>query len=194
MSEGRSEAYKPGMFFLAQIEGWTGRWVSAAQAFVRGGSSWTHAGLILDGDQFIEALPGGAKIRPLADLYARRPLLVSDAPIQRYLAARQVEPGDELMARMRVARTARTLEGVPYSFLDYASLAMAEWKLPGWQAVRHRVQTSQHLICSALVDRAYSWAGIHLYDDGRLPGDVTPGDLDRYDSAYRDDLLRRNRG
>jgi hypothetical protein len=33
------------------------------------------------------------------------------------------------------------------------------------------------MICSQLVDEAYLRAGVHLFDDGRDPGDVTPGDL-----------------
>jgi hypothetical protein len=33
------------------------------------------------------------------------------------------------------------------------------------------------LICSQLVDRACELAGVHLFDDGRLSGQVTPGDL-----------------
>jgi hypothetical protein len=43
--------------------------------------------------------------------------------------------------------------------------------------VRDFVADEGHLICSQLVDEAYLRAGVHLFDDGRLPGDVTPGDL-----------------
>ena len=32
-------------------------------------------------------------------------------------------------------------------------------------------------VCSQLVDQAYLDAGIHLFDDGRLPGLVAPEDL-----------------
>jgi hypothetical protein len=39
------------------------------------------------------------------------------------------------------------------------------------------IADSGHLICSQLVDLCYLRAGAHLFDDGRLPGDVTPGDL-----------------
>ena len=45
------------------------------------------------------------------------------------------------------------------------------------------------MICSQLVDQCYLEAGIHLYDDGRDPGDVTPADLAELVSerkAYRD--------
>jgi hypothetical protein len=46
--------------------------------------------------------------------------------------------------------------------------------------IRKRVEDSKHLICSAFVDRVMDRAGIHLYDDGRLSGDVTPSDLNAW--------------
>lgn len=171
----------PGAFFLTTVDGWTGRWVAAAQAFVRGGSQFTHAGLVLDRGQLLEAQPGGAIISSVEKLsdYAEqgRPLMVCDRPVRRWLAEHSMTPYTEQVLRAEICDKARYLEGVPYSFLDYLALAMAEWKLPGWEMVRDRVESSQHLICSALVDRAYCWAGVHLFDDGRLSGDVTPGDL-----------------
>jgi hypothetical protein len=48
---------------------------------------------------------------------------------------------------------------------------------PRW--IRHRVATSGRLICSQAVDELYRRVGVHLFDDGRPSGDVTPGDLDR---------------
>jgi hypothetical protein len=35
------------------------------------------------------------------------------------------------------------------------------------------------MICSQLVDQCYQDAGVHLFADGRWPGDVTPADLYR---------------
>lgn len=174
----------PGAFFMRRIGGWTGRWVSAAQAFVRGSSHFTHAGLVLDDDQIIEAEPGGARIKSISTLYSADLVLVSDAPVKRSMAGfwpnLLVRDQAEWTKRAEVVGKARYLEGVPYSFLDYVALGMAEWKLPGWQVARDRVESSKHLICSALVDRAYSWADIHLFTDGRTSGDVTPWDLERY--------------
>lgn len=192
-----SEELLPGSFFMRRIDGWTGRWVGAVQAFVRGGSNFTHAGLILDDGQIIEAEPGGANIKSVDTLYEHNPIMVSDAPMQRwldttvfplYLGAREEA---EWNKRAEIVGKARYLNGVGYSFLDYAALAMAEWKVPGWKFVRDRVESSQHLICSALVDRAFSWAEIHLYDDGRLPGDVTPWDLENYVLRYEGERLSR---
>jgi hypothetical protein len=182
---------KPGMIFLATIDGWTGRWVAGAQAFVRGGSKYTHAGVILDHGQIIEAMPGGAQIGQVERLHDRKNLFVSDAPVQWWKRTSlfpqtlgAVEAA-EAKLRERIDLAARVLEGVPYSLLDYYALAAVEFGWPGGAWSRKRVQTSKHLICSALVDRALDVAGLHLYDDGRLPGDVTPGDLAEWIEEHR---------
>lgn len=175
----------PGMFFLAHNSSWVSRSVSGAQAFVRGGSFYTHAGLYLGAGKIIEAQPGGARICDFSPEYDHTVVLWSDAPIQRELTAHPGDPWDiEADLRSAVVDAARKLEGVPYSYMDYLSVAAVEWKWPGWERLRGYVQSSGHLICSALVDRAYMNAGVHLFDDRRLPGDVTPGDLDRYDQHW----------
>jgi hypothetical protein len=187
--------YPPAAFFLREQTGLTGRSVAAAQAFLRRGSHWTHAGFILDNQQIAESQPQGVVIRPLSVLLDDRPLLISDAPMQIWLAnnvqgenRREVEAGK----RRRIVRNARAMEGTPYSWLDYLALAWAEWKLPGWKLLRNYVEDSGHLICSAYVDRVYSDSGIHLYTDPpRLPGDVTPGDLDLYDDLWRQSVIEQ---
>ncbi len=40
-----------------------------------------------------------------------------------------------------------------------------------------RLCRKDRLICSQLVDEAYRLADIHLFNDGRLPQLVSPGDL-----------------
>jgi hypothetical protein len=42
------------------------------------------------------------------------------------------------------------------------------------------------MICSQLVDTILCRAGYHLFADGRLPQDVTPGALFRRAGAYGD--------
>lgn len=173
----------PGSFFLTTIDGWTGRWVSAAQAFVRGGNEFTHAGLILDHDEFLEAEPGGAQINPikkLASYTLHHRVLLCDAPMRMWAKNNDALMISEGVKRHELVTKARYMKDIPYSFLDYGALAMTEFKVPGWQLVRDRVESSEHLICSALVDRAFMWADIHLFNDGRLPGDVTPGDLAKW--------------
>lgn len=75
-----------------------------------------------------------------------------------------------------VAYRARLLLGTPYNFLDIAALFFLlcgfRW---GW--LLDRAQRANRLECSQLVDRAYRNAGVHLFEDDRPDGEVTPGDL-----------------
>ena len=173
-----------GSIFLVTSTGFNGRWIAAAQAFLRGeGSKYTHGGIVLSEGWIVEAEPGGAQLRPVGTLEGRRNLLISDAPVQwwlrtstfpeLYLAREQAE---EKM-RNRIDAAGRTLVGTPYSLRDFYALAAWEvdWPFKAW--ARKRVEDSGHLICSALIDKGLDRAGLHLYDDDRLPGDVTPGDL-----------------
>jgi cell wall-associated NlpC family hydrolase len=187
---GESEGPPVGSFVLTQIDGWTGRWVSAAQAFVRGGSQWTHAALVVGNGYMVEAQPGGAVLSPLSRLDGR-PVLASDDPIRLHLD-QTIFPGDlgarerhEARLRKAVADAAMSLVGTPYSFLDYVALAAWEAGIRIGGPLRRYVEDSGHLICSALVDEAYQRAGIRLFEDGRLSGDVTPGDLDRWVQVAR---------
>lgn len=183
-----SSEIKPGMFFLSHSPTWVSRSIAGAQAFVRGGSFYTHAGLYLGDGKIIQAEPSGAEIIDFSPAYDHAIVLWSDAPIQRELAHRLSGAGDEWgieeELRSAVVAKAKELEGTKYSYLDYLSIAAVEWKWPGYEKLRGRVESSGRLICSALVDRAYLNAGIHLYDDRRAVGDVTPGDLDRYDQHW----------
>lgn len=157
-----------GSFFVAKIPGPAGFWINVGQALAGDGSRYSHAGIIISaaGD-VIEAEPGGA--RP-GHLDAYRDVLVCDGPIL------DLPADEQAPARGRVVSAAHSLIGTPYSFLDYAALAALHLHLPaGW--IRRRVESSGHAICSQLVDLAYEKAGIHLFTDGRLPGDVMPADL-----------------
>jgi hypothetical protein len=77
-----------------------------------------------------------------------------------------------------VAQCAREYIGVPYSFADYVAIAGVHFGIKNG-LVRRYVKASGHQICSQLADQALCDAGFHVYDDGRLPGDVTPSDLFR---------------
>lgn len=178
--------YLPGSFFLTSISGPTGWAIGVGQALAGSPSRFEHAGIVLDTDgTVLEAEPGGARLANLSE-YAGRPLLVSDAPVQSWLAAGNYASGSkasqmprEAWIRGRVVAEAREIIGVGYSALDYAALAALHLHLPS-KAIRERVQSSGHMICSQLCDAVYLRAGIHLYNDGRLPGDVLPADLADY--------------
>jgi hypothetical protein len=58
--------------------------------------------------------------------------------------------------------------------LDYAALGLWHYGIRApW--LRRRIQDSGHMICSQMTDHLLCKVGFHLFDDGRLPQDVTPG-------------------
>src|SRR5690606_40928109 len=70
--------------------------------------------------------------------------------------------------------------GTDYNWTTYFYLAAYRLHLPVTTALlKRRVSRSDKLICSQAVDDIYRTAGVHLFNDGRLPYDVTPGDLAR---------------
>lgn len=76
----------------------------------------------------------------------------------------------------RVVEAARGYIGVPYSFADYGALTAHHVHLPVPHLDRFIV-TSKHMICSQLADKSMADAGWHVFNDGRLPQDVTPAAL-----------------
>lgn len=125
-------------------------------------SQVNHAFVFIGNDRVVEAQPGGAVIGS-ATKYAH--LL---HPVSRF-------PLTDAEAR-RIAAAAEALVGTPYNFLDIAALGLLSLGLR-WGWLERRAQSSKRLICSQLVDRAYSVAGVPLFTDGRPDGSVTPGDL-----------------
>ena len=80
--------------------------------------------------------------------------------------------------RQAILHSAIELLGTPYSGLDYGALAAHRLKLhPLDYALKARIESDKHLICSQMVDLAYNRGLVHLFRDGRWPGYVTPLDL-----------------
>lgn len=78
--------------------------------------------------------------------------------------------------RAGVLHQAGRLIGTKYSIWSYfLMLALRVGIRPKW--LQKRVASNKELICSASCDLAYSRAGVHLFDDGRIAGEVTPADL-----------------
>jgi hypothetical protein len=178
--------YPPASMFLTRIPGRSGWWVGTAQALLGMPSRWTHGGVIGQGGGTFEAAPGGVYEGHVDDLHGR-PHIVCDAPVQLAVKAAALGGAEtrgeyERHLREAVLYSARELLGTPYSFLDYLALALYHLapKARITALIRKRVEDSKHLICSAFVDRVMDRAGIHLYDDGRLSGDVTPSDLNAW--------------
>lgn len=66
---------------------------------------------------------------------------------------------------------------VQYSWEDYGALVLSHLHIvpPG---LRDYIASTKRMICSYYADSAMLYgAGVHLFSDGRWPGDVTPGDL-----------------
>lgn len=155
--------FKVGDFGLVKIKGPVGAFVRLGQWFVGDFSPWTHAFVYVGHNQVVEAMPQGALLTPLSD-YKDREILWSHIPLTHN-------------QRRAISFHARKLVGTPYSFFDYFSLFAERI---GWDTdtFREYVADSGHMICSQLVDEVYKRAGVHLFNDGRLPQDVTPGDLE----------------
>lgn len=154
---------QPGDFGLTRIPGYAG-WAARIGIYLNGDGwhRYQHAFLVLDDNQLIEAMPGGARIRALTQA-DRTEATYSDWPLT-----------DE--QRQAICRVGRDLEGTPYSILDYLSLTLVRLRIrpPG---LTKYIASTKHLICSQLIDVAYLQAGVHMFNDGRLSMDVTPGDL-----------------
>lgn len=146
-----------GEFGVIRTNGWAGLGIRIITR-----SSVNHA-FVYVGDGFIiEAQPAGAR----------------HAPASLYPGALWSGPGLTAGRGEAIAAAARTLVGTPYSWVDCAAIGLTDlfgWHVP--EPVRKRLNRRDRLMCSQLADTAYLMAGVHLYADGRVPGDCSPGDL-----------------
>lgn len=151
----------PGDIGLTQISGSVGRAIRAGQWLDGDGyADYEHAFVYTGGGHIVEAEPGGAL----------------DSMLDRYDATRIAWLRCPNPYRVGVAEAARRYVGVPYSFLDYAAVGAHRLHLPA-PGLRSYIESTGHMICSQLCDRAAMDGGWHLFEDGRWPGYVTPGDL-----------------
>lgn len=164
------------MIGLTQISGNVGKGIKIGQWLNgEGFSRWEHAFVLLPGNLILEAEPGGAVIRPLhyrdanvywcGGIYATSPTVRNASPII-------------------LAETANPLEGIGYSFLDYAALSAHRLHIPA-PHLRAYISSTGHEICSQMADEFYLRLGAHIFDDGRWAGDVTPAGLYRRDLQLR---------
>ncbi len=170
---------KPGDLGFTRISGFTGWWVNLGQALTGDSNRFTHVFVVMDDDTIIEAMPGGARYAPLDREY-KTDVMYSRLPLS-----------DE--QRQLVVQTARSLMqrpgGIKYSFADYLYLVLKHWGIPAFM-LRRAIQKFGHQICSQLADYLLNGGGTYkdgkfypnpqgfrLFKDGRMPMDVTPGDL-----------------
>ena len=77
-----------------------------------------------------------------------------------------------------VAEAARRYVGTPYDFATYAAIPPYRAGVRG-RRIEHIISGRDTMMCSRLVDACLADAGYHLFDDGRLEGNVTPSELYR---------------
>lgn len=159
------------------IDGIVGKGVSLAEKINDPFVTWDdakrvqHVGVVTTVKplRLVQAMPGGAvEIELTAEYF-------TDAFVY-------VRPPYAMTQGLLVAIEARRYIGVPYSFLDYAAIAgrhVLALKSTDRTPFDRHVSSTKHMICSQLADQALSDAGFHVFDDGRIPQDVTPAALYR---------------
>ena len=156
---------QPADFFLAPIPGRVGKGIRFGQ-FLNGEgfTKYQHAGILLENGDTIEAMPGGAIIGRI-DRWKPEELRWSSGLIE--LTASQ---------RLDILHFGRARKDIPYSFADYAALGAHRFHIPA-PHLQTFIEESGHQICSQMVDWVYWQAEVHLFDDKRWPGYVTPNSL-----------------
>lgn len=154
---------QPGDFGLTRISGAAGDAIRVGQWLNGNGfSAYEHAFVVVDNDQIVEAMPGGALLSPLSE-YPDSTTVFSTWTLTD-------------VSRRAIVAAAKAMIGTPYSAYDYFAIAAHRLHLP-MPGLRSYIATSKHMICSQLVDLAYTAAGCRIFEDGRWPGYVTPGSL-----------------
>lgn len=152
----------PGEFFVVRTPGWVGRGIRVVTD-----SDVNHAGLYLGDGRTLEAQPSGA-------IFGR---------VSNYGEALWSGTNPTLLEVARtygakLADQAFTHHGDRYSFVDCACIGLANlFGVHVPPPVRQRLNDPHMNMCSQLVDRIHMEVGVHLFQDGRLPGDVSPGAL-----------------
>jgi hypothetical protein len=80
--------------------------------------------------------------------------------------------------RGKIVEAALALKGTPYSALDYFAIAAHRLRIPDPDdELQKYIGDTKSMICSQLCDWCYLQGGVHLFNDGRWPGYVTPEDI-----------------
>lgn len=148
----------PGDYFVVSTGGWMAHIIRMATS-----SKVNHAGIYLGNNKVLEAEPHGAVIRKLNNRYSNA-----------------VWSNVKMTASERAAciSEAVAMEGTKYSYLTILVLGLVnvfKWNAPNW--LIKIMQKPKRMVCSQMVDQVYLNAGVHLFNDGRISGLVTPGDL-----------------
>jgi hypothetical protein len=131
-------------------------------------SRYNHAFIVGPAGLLVEAQPGGARIGH-----------ISMYPKAKY-NTNTVIPDETRLAIWETAlgfAQAKNGKGIGYGWLDDLALGLRFFGFwSDW--IAGRIARQDRLQCAQLCDLAYSRNGVHLFDDGRLPLAVDPGDLE----------------
>lgn len=151
---------QPGDIGLVNISGNVGNLIRLGQWLNGDGFSvYEHAFVLAFDKMIVEARPGGAVHVPMCHSWKNTLWLPCPTPFG-----------------PAVAQSAIGLVGTPYSYMDYFAIAAHRLHLPSRRLDRY-IMSTKHMICSQLADAAATAGGWRIFRDGRLPQDVTPGDL-----------------
>lgn len=95
-----------------------------------------------------------------------------------YIRPAYASAGSATRMAYQVAEAARSYIGTPYNFATYAAIPAHRAHIPVPHLDRY-ISSRRHMMCSQLADQCLSDAGWHVFEDGRLPQDVTPSELFR---------------
>jgi len=169
---------QPGDFCLVSVQPWYvdwpirvgealngdgfGRWVTDPNGKKKR-EGFSHAFTVIEKSQIVEAEPGGAIVSDLAKY--------RDAQRGGAFVSSTWNLTDE--QRATICANALTQVGVGYSELDYFWLAAHRLHIPV-PGLRQRIAFTGRKICSQEVDWIYTASDLHVFQDGRWEGDVTP--------------------
>ena len=159
-----------GTIFTLRSPGVVGWWIRFLTR-----SRMNHAGICLGDTHTVEAQAAGA-VRKTEHTVG----VDVDFGVSLWVRIERLAPGRS----QRIADEAEKLLGTPYNFWDLLAVAWACRNDPTGPVVKpnrwqRRLMRDDRLICSQLVDLACLRASVHLFDDGRLSGSVTPGDIEQ---------------
>lgn len=123
--------------------------------------------------QIVEAWPSGAKLSDW-DSYPNGVWSTGRLP------SGLTPTGEQ---RTRIVAAGLSMVGIPYGWLDLIAITFAQRRLgrpvDGDEWWVRRIGDMRTAICSQIVDQSWLLGGVHLFEDGRLPGLISPGDLGR---------------
>jgi hypothetical protein len=159
---------QPGDFAVLPIQGQVGKLISIGEWLDGSGfTDYDHAVIYVGGNQTMGAYPGGAALETL-------PFPIPDVSDGWLWSTGHITLSD--VQRTQIVANALACKNIPYSALDYFALAAHRLDIPV-PGLKHYIGDTGHLICSQLVDLCYDKAGVHLFNDERWPGYVTPANL-----------------